>query len=189
MSIGSKEVFQKAVNLDPKLYEASYQFARMTFAAGDYAKAAMLFEKAHGLRTDEYQALLLAGQCYEAIGLKQKSLEVRNKGIDQVEQCLKLNPGDTRALYMGANGLASLGSRQKALEWLQRALILLPNDAMLLYNAGCIYAMCEMPEEAMTCIERCVAEGLNQKDWLINDPDLETIRSLNRYDKLIKSMS
>jgi len=185
----SNAAFRKAIELDAQLYEAAYQFARMTFAAGDYEKAAMYFEKAHSLRTDEYQALLLAGQCYEAIGLSQKALEVRSRGITHVEENLKLNPGDTRSLYMGANGLASLGSYKKALEWLQRALILLPNDAMLLYNAGCIYARCGMNDEAMTCIEKCITVGLNQRDWITNDPDLDSIRHMDRFKVLVKALN
>jgi len=40
------------------------------------------------------------------------------------------------------------------MNFLQKALILEPNDAMLLYNAGCIYAMNGLEDEALNCLEK-----------------------------------
>ena len=184
-SDSSERVFQRAIELDPKLFEARYLYARTVFARGELKKAAHLFEMAHKIRPEEYQSLLLAGQCYDDLGEYVRAQEARQKGISIAEQTLAINPGDTRALYLGANALASLGQRQKALEWLQRALALEPDDAMLLYNAACVYSLLEMTEEALTCLEKSVSLGLAQRGWLENDSNLDNVREHPRFRKLM----
>ncbi|MEN8251588.1 MAG: FlgO family outer membrane protein, partial [Bacteroidota bacterium] len=118
----SEEAFDKAIELNPMLFEAQYHYARMTFSNGDYLKAAELFEAASRIRQDDYQSLLLNGQCYDSLGMPEKATDTRVRGVRIAEEVLQLNPGNTRALYMGANGLVALREQEKGLEWLQRAL-------------------------------------------------------------------
>ena len=89
---------------------------------------------------------------------------------------------------MGANGLIGLGETEKGLNWLQRALTLDPEDAMLLYNAGCIYAMCNMSEEALNCLEKSANSGLTQKGWYLHDSNLDSIRHLERFEQILDKM-
>ncbi|MCB0669052.1 MAG: tetratricopeptide repeat protein [Saprospiraceae bacterium] len=180
--------FEKAISLDPQLFEAYFQYARVEFASGNIEKAAGLFRDANRIRPEDYQSLLLAAQCFESMGLSSRAREVREEGIAMVEQQLKLNPGDTRALYLGANGLAALGEKEKALIWLHRALTLEPDDAMLLYNAGCIYALVGMIDESLESLERSIQAGLNQKSWFVNDPDIAPVRHCTRFKTLLQKL-
>lgn len=109
----SETAFEKAINLDPMLYEAYYQYGRMLFSHGDLLKAAVHFEAASRIRQDDYQALLLNGQCYDSLGFEDKALETRIQGVKIAEEVLELNPGNVRALYMGANGLGSFRREEK----------------------------------------------------------------------------
>ena len=179
-------VFEKAIELDPQLYEGYYQYARMAFTEGKLEKAGGLYEKANEVRPEDYQSLLLAGQCYDTLGWPQKALDVRQRGVKIVEDHIHLNPGDTRALYMGANGLVVIGEKKKAMEWLQRAFTLEPEDPMLLYNAGCIYALMEMNDEAFNCLEKSAQTGLTQKEWYIHDSNLDSIREEPRFERLLE---
>jgi adenylate cyclase len=188
----SEKAFEQAVSLEPMLFEAQYQYGRMEFNRGDLMKAAAQFEAASRIHQDDYQTLLLNGQCYDSLGNVEKGIETRVKGVQIAEEVLQLNPGDVRALYMGANGLVALGghdNRKKGLEWLQRALILEPKDPMLLYNAGCIYSLCEMTEEALNCLERAIETGLTQKAWYEHDSNWDFIRNNPRFQKLLDSLS
>jgi adenylate cyclase len=187
----SEKAFEQAVSLEPMLFEAQYQYGRMEFNRGDLMKAAVQFEAASRIRQDDYQSLLLNGQCYDSLGDIEKAIETRIKGVQIAEEVLQLNPGDVRALYMGANGLVALGGRdkrKKGLEWLQRALTLEPTDPMLLYNAGCIYSLCEMAEEALNCLERAAETGLTQKAWYEHDSNLDVLRDNPRFQKLLDSL-
>jgi TolB-like protein/Flp pilus assembly protein TadD len=184
----SEETFKKAIELGPTLFEAYYQYGRMSFASGNLEQAARLFLNAHSVRTEDYQCLLLAGQYLEDLGDIVKSIEVRQHGVSKAENQLKINPGDTRALYLGANGLIAIGEKEKGLKWLQRALTLEPDDAMLLYNAGCIYAMCGLSDEALNCLDKSAKSGLTQKDWYLHDSNLDSIRELDRFKKILDGM-
>lgn len=186
--VEAEACFEKAISLDPQLFEAYYLYARVEFAAGKLQKAAGLYRDANRVRPDDYQSLLLAAQCFEKLDFFDRAKEVREDGIEIVKHHLKLNPGDTRALYMGANGQAALGNHLMASKWLQRALLLEPDDPMLLYNAGCIYALMGMHEEGLESLDRSVDAGLTQKEWFANDPDLNGLRSQPRFHKILEKL-
>ena len=131
---------------------------------------------------------MLVAQCYDTLGLPEKSNLTKKRGIAIAEKVLDLNPGNTRALYMGANGLVALGQIEKGLQWLHRALSLEPNDSMILYNAGCIYAICDMPEQALNCLEKSVEVGLKLKEWFVHDSNLDSIRKHTRFQQLLKQL-
>lgn len=182
----SEAAFERAIELDPQLFEAWYWYGRVTFVQGKLEKAAHLFETASEVGAGDFQALLLAGQCYDDLGLSARAEAARRRGVAVAEKYLDLNPGDTRALYLGANGLVALGERVKGLKWLQRALTLEPNDGMLLYNAGCIYALVGDTERALSCLQRAVANGLTQLGWFENDSNLDSLRGEPRFQELVE---
>ena len=86
-------------------------------------------------------SLLLAGQVYADLGRADKASAARRRGVDVAESSLLLDPENTRALYLGANGLVALGETDTGLKWAQQALLRAPEDPMVLYNAGCIFAL------------------------------------------------
>ena len=184
----SETCFEYAISLDPLLFEAYYLYARVCFAKGELAKSAGLFRDANRVRPEDYQSLLLAAQCFEKKGFYNRAKEVREDGVAIVDHHLKLNPGDTRALCMGANGQAALGNKIKALKWVQRALTLEPNDPMTLYNAGCIYALMNMNDEAVEALLKAIDTGISQRAWFENDPDLSELRSSKKFDKIWKKL-
>ena len=187
----SEEAFNKAIDLDSYLFEAQYQYGRMEFNRGNLLKAAKQFENASSLRQDDYQSLLLSGQCHDSLGNINEAFETRTRGVQIAEEVLQLNPGDVRALYMGANGLVAIGghgNQIKGIDWLKRAFTLEPKDPMLLYNAGCIYSLCDMTEEALNCLEQAIQTGLTQKAWYEHDSNLDALRTNPRFQKLLATL-
>ncbi len=180
--------FEKAVRLDPDSYEAYYFYARHAFAHGALAKAADLYEAAMRIRPEDYQAPLLIGQVYDCLEMPERAAAARRRGIEAAEQHLQLNPDDARALYMAANGMAALGDSQRAREWAGRAAALRPDDAMLLYNVGCIYSLLGCVEQALSCLERAAELGIRQRGWFENDGDLRPLRTHQRFQALIAKL-
>ncbi|MBV6426417.1 MAG: hypothetical protein KIPDCIKN_00929 [Haliscomenobacter sp.] len=185
----SEAAFERAISLDPQLFDAWYWYARVCFVQGKLEKAAHLFETANRVQPEDFQSALLAGQVYADLGLTQKAVEARKRGVAIAEHYLSLNPGDARGYYLGANGLMALGETDKSLQWLQRALTLDPDDAMLLYNAGCIFALAGDLEKAFSTLERAVGAGLKQKGWFENDSNLDSLRSDPRFHALLEKMA
>lgn len=180
--------FESAIRLDPSLFEAAYFYARDCFAQGKLEAAVGLYERAMELRPEDYQAPLLAAQIYFDLGRPADADAARKRGLSIVEEHLKTRPDDIRALYMGANALVAIGERERGLEWARRAVALDPDDSILLYNVACIRALAGEPEEALDCLEQAMKVGLVQKEWIVNDSNLEALRDHPRYRALLGLM-
>jgi serine/threonine protein kinase/Tfp pilus assembly protein PilF len=180
--------FEKAIRLDPTLYEAWYFYARQAFASGDLPKARSLYEEAMRVRPEDFFAPLLVAQVYQELGRPEDARAARERGVALVAKHIDFHPDDARALYMGANGLVALGEKEKGLEWARRARRIDPDDPMLLYNLGCIHALAGDLEEAIDCLERAASGGLLQKGWYENDGDLDPLRSHPRFKALLERM-
>lgn len=180
--------FETALCLDPNLYEAAYFYARHCFAAGKLERAIEYFEWAAALRPEDFQAILLVAQVYHSLGVEDEAERARRMGLALVEQRLQRVPDDVRARYLGANALVALGEREKGLAWARMARSMDPSDPMLLYNLSCIHALAGDPDEALICLELAVTGGLSQKDWLLHDSDLDSLRPLEGFQRLIASL-
>ena len=89
---------------------------------------------------------------------------------------------------MAANGMAALGQNEKAREWIERAISVRPDDAMTLYNVGCIYSLLGCVEEALTCLEGGAELGVAEKGWYEHDSNLDPLRSHQRFQELLREL-
>jgi len=181
----AEQAFEKAIRLDPGLFEAWYFYARQKFGAGDLPRAARYYEEAMRVRPDDFQAPLLVAQIYDDLSRPEDARASRRKGVNLVEERLELYPDDARALYMAANGLVALGEKEKGLEWARRARAIAPDDAMLLYNLGCIYSLAGEIDEAIDCLEKGIAFGLKHRGWYEHDSNLDALRGDPRFQALL----
>jgi len=179
---------ERAIQLGPHLFDAYYQYARHSFAQGQEKKAVRLFTRAAEQNPRDYQCPLLVAQCYEHLGQPEKATEARRRGVEIVQERLASVPDDVRALYMGANALAALGEWEKSLEWASFALSMEPDEPMVLYNMGCIYALVGDVEGAIGHLENAVRAGLRQKGWLDNDGNLDPLREHPRFQSLLQEL-
>lgn len=182
----AKQHYQTAMRLNANLFEAYYFYARDLFTQGQLEEAAALYERAAEVRPEDYQSRLLVGQIYDDLGRPEEALAARRRGVACVEARLDLRPDDVRALYMGANGLVSLGERERGLEWLQRALDLAPEDTMLLYNAACIFSLANDTGRGLDCLEKALRLGFAHRQWIERDSNLDALRSHPRYKALLE---
>lgn len=185
----AERAFETALRLDPNLFEAHYFYARHSFACGAPEKAVRLYEQAMRIRPEDYQSPLLVAQIYDDLGRAEDARARREMGIRLAEAQLELNPDDARAVYMAANGLVALGLHDRGREWAERAVRMKPDDPMLLYNVGCIYALLNHTEEAIDCLERAVRNGLSQRGWIAHDSNLDSLRSDPRFQALLDQLA
>src|ERR1043165_208588 len=186
---GATADFERALTLDPRSFEAYYFYARACLVQGQLKKSADLFERAAQMRPDDYQSPLLAGPILMALGETKRAEEVYRRGIAAAEQQLAINPDDARALYLGASGWIDLKEPEKAREWLDRSAAIDPNDPATLFNASCRYARMGEHELALTTLEQAVENGYSYKEWIENDPDLNSIRDAPRYKAVVDRIS
>jgi adenylate cyclase len=178
--------FEDSIRLDPMLFEAYYYYARVCFEQGEREKTIRLYEKSIEVNPQDYQAPLLVAQIYSDLGDEKRATESRRRGVQAAEARLKLHPDDTRALYMGANGLVALGEYEQGLEWANQALAIDPGEAMVLYNVACIQSLAGRYDDALDSLEKSVRCGPIHLNWLLNDSNLDPLRRFPRYKRIIE---
>jgi serine/threonine protein kinase/tetratricopeptide (TPR) repeat protein len=181
----AEAAFQEAIRQNPYLFEAHYFYARDSFAQGRIERAVQQYEDASRVRPEDYQAPLLVAQIHEDVGHADAARASRLLGVALAEAHLKLNPDDARALYMGANGLVALGETEKGLVWARRAAAMDADDAMTLYNVGCVFSLAGKAGEALDCLEQAVDAGLTQRAWFERDSNLDFVRNTPRFQVLL----
>jgi len=178
--------FEAAVRLNPNLFEAYYFYARTRFEQGKMEDAARLFEQAQRVNPEDYQAPTLLAGVYKGLGHKTQAEETFRRALQIIQKHVGLHPDDARALYFGANALCQLGEKEQSLEWNRRALNIEPDDPGVLYNVACVYSILGKLDEAIECLEKSVASGMRQKDWMEHDSDLDPLRSNPRFQALLR---
>ncbi|NIR58030.1 MAG: hypothetical protein GWO02_00160, partial [Gammaproteobacteria bacterium] len=89
-------------------------YGRDCLAQGQYAKAAQLFEQASAVRPEDYQAPMFLSQALHGMGTPRAQLHyLLRQVLDNVENHIRLNPDDPRALYLGAAACIELGEQEK----------------------------------------------------------------------------
>ena len=95
--------------MNPKLFESYFFYALSCSSQGNYEKAARLFIQATDVNPADYQSPSFLALSYTALGRADDALAARRRTIDLIERHLDMNPDDTRALYIGAANLSSMG--------------------------------------------------------------------------------
>ncbi|MEO8217155.1 MAG: protein kinase [Acidobacteriota bacterium] len=179
---------RRAIQLNPSLYEAHYIAARVYFAVGKFAEAAEHFERACALTPESYDSWYFFGMCYRALGDEGKVKHTILEAVEAAKKRVSSHPDDSRAWTISAQCLVELGEPDKAAEWIERALAIDPDEPIIQYNAGCVYAALGRRDEALACVEASVNKGLLFKGWIENDPDLNPIRDDPRFKVLMQKL-
>jgi TolB-like protein/Flp pilus assembly protein TadD/tRNA A-37 threonylcarbamoyl transferase component Bud32 len=183
----ARREFETAIKLSPKLFEAYYFYGRLCFLQGKLEEAGRWFAEAARVRPEDYQALSLLGTIYADLGRAEDARSAFERSYQVVEKHVEMYPDDARAYYMGALDAIALGRREQAEAWVGRALAIDPEDPLILYNVGCVYARLGKAEQALDCLERTVAHGgTGHRGWMRNDGDLASLRGNPRFEAMIR---
>jgi len=185
----SEAEFETAIKIDPRNFDAWYFFGRAKVHEGQFERALELFRQAAKVRPEDYQSVMLQVQLHTSLGNEKAAVEASQEGVGRARAILELNPDDTRALNMGAFGLIRLGKAEEAEQWMNASVNNAPNDAIIHYNAACLYALAGRPDKALDCLENCQQNvGNLNKDWLVHDSDIDSIRDHPRFKKILESI-
>ena len=106
-------------------------------------------------------------------------------GFGTLEQHIRLNPHDTRALYIGAQNLWHVGEQKKAIDLAEQALGQGQDEPMVLYNVACLYTTQGNTQRALDLLEEAVRRGFGDRAWMETDSDLEPLRHEPRFQALL----
>ena len=177
--------FVTAIELDPQMHQAYYQYARAAYMQGRMEKAADLFEQAIAVEPSDYRSSMLLISVYRKLGRPDRVRSTAARGVALVEKHLEKHPNDVDALALGAGALHEIGNDEKADLWAERALEADAEDnEAITYNVACYYAVSGKPDRAMDLIERCI----HSTSWIKRDTDLDSLRSLPRFKAFMKTL-
>jgi adenylate cyclase len=181
--------FERAIELEPTLFDAHYYYARACFKSGDLEKSLRLFEQAQGIRPEDHDTAYLVGLALTQLGRHDEARRAQERALERVSKYLELNPDEARPYVLGAGALARLGETERARRWIERAMSLAPDDDAVLYNAGCALALLGEDERALNALERAIDAGLAGGDWVPRDPDWEHLRDHPRFQALVARLA
>ena len=176
--------FAAALEIRPDLLEACYFRARSARAQGAFADAVSWFERTWALRPLDYAVPALLASAYVSLDRRDEALATRKKSVELAERRVVRHPDDSRALYLGAACLSTLGEGTKARSWAKRALAMDPDDSAVLYNVACVYALLGLDDSAIDCLEQAIQHGFRHWDWIEHDSDFDTVRTNERFKAL-----
>ena len=180
----SEAAFRKAIALDSKMSSAHHYLGRAQWHQGKTRAAAESFASATACDPEDYESPFLAANAYAKEGDKRNQRRFSRIGLKRAEKILEDYPDNQRAYYLGALALEVLGEKDRAYEWIERALALDANDLATQYNAACFYATVGEIEKALDCLENSVIS----RTWIENDSDLDSLRDHPRYQAVLDAL-
>jgi adenylate cyclase len=174
----ARVAFERALSLDADNFDANIAFARFLTSIGDLERSIFYFERAAELDPDDWQSPLLLDSNLVALDRMDQADRYARLGIKRAEVAMKVHPENSRPAQLGAATLARLGERERAIDWLDRALFLDPEDAIANYNAACTYAQLGEVEKAVAALRKWSdSTGSEMERWIETDSDFDPIRS------------
>jgi adenylate cyclase len=179
---------ETAVRLDPDSWEVNREAARLAFRQARIEDAIPFFEKAAALAEfDWHNAAMLIG-CYRVVGDVAQMRKAAQRAVDRTEKAIARDPSNATVLASGASALADIGENQRAKDWIDRALLLDPNNNIMRYNLACaLTSDLNDPERGIKVLEPYFRTtlGVAHIRHAEVDPDLDPLRDDPRFQQML----
>jgi adenylate cyclase len=133
----ANDEIETAVRLDPESWEVNREAARLIFRQGRVGDAIPYFEKAAALMESDWHNPSMLISCYRGTGDSAQLRRAAQMAVERTEKAIAKDPSNAAVLAAGAGALAIIGEDQRAREWIDRALLLDPDNSTMRYNLGC----------------------------------------------------
>jgi adenylate cyclase len=181
---------ETAVRLDPESWEVNREAARLNFRQGRIREAIPFFEKAAALMESDWHNASMLVSCYRGIGEFEQVRRVAQMTIERAEKAMAKDPSNTGVLASGAGALAAVGEDQRAKEWIDRALLLDPDNIIMRYNLGCALAVdLNDTDRSIEVLEPYFETTMSATHirHAEADPDLDPLRDNPRFKDMLAS--
>ena len=184
----AKSEIETALRLDPESWEVNREAARLLFRQGQIREAIPFFEKATQLVEADWHNAGMLATCFHETGDIDQLRRAAQMTAERVEKALAKDPSNASALASGAGALATLGESQKAKDWIERALLLDPDNILMRYNLACALATdIKDYDRALEVLEPYFERTVSrtQLKHAEVDPDLHPIRGDPRFAEMM----
>ena len=180
----SVRIVRQAIERKRDCEGAYYLLCRALFAAGRYQEVASIADAALEAGVEDYNVYVPILNSLSALGKTETVRNVRLREAAALENHLKQVPEDARARIILAGDYAEMGREDDALRETNLAITLRANEAMILYNAACVYSSLKRKQEALDTLRKAWEAGFRDADWARRDPDLSFLRGDSEFERL-----
>ncbi|MGI8705300.1 MAG: TIR domain-containing protein [Sphingomicrobium sp.] len=181
---------EQALKLDPESWEVNREAARMMFRQGRIREAVPFFEKAAALMDTDYHNPSMLLTCYLSLGDEGNRERTAKVVLDRTERALAKDPTAALAAAYGASALATLGDRRRAKDWIERALLLEPDNLSMRYNLACALIVDLHDTDAGLNVLEPFFEKVISPTHIKHmeaDPDFDSVRDHPRFRQMLAS--
>jgi len=176
----------KALQLGPESWEVNNHAATIRFRQGRFDEATTHYEKSVALESSSYKSCGMLMTCYRAQGHEDKVLEAARMTLERCEKVLAKDRNNAGAMAMGSDALAELGEQDRAKDWMNRAMLVDPDNLTARYNFACTLASgigdidgaIEMLKPALEKM------GAGYLRHVAIDPDMDPLRDDPRFQAI-----
>jgi len=182
------EEIETAVRLDPESWEVNREAARLMFRQGRISQAIPYFEKAAHMVDSDWNNSGMLITCFRETGNIERMRWAAQLTADRTERAIARDPSNVTVLATGVTALGVLGEVQKAKDWIDRALLLDPDNNVMRYNVACALATdLNDRDRAIEVLEPLfrTTTGVTHVRHAEADPDLDPLREDPRFKQMM----
>jgi tetratricopeptide (TPR) repeat protein len=168
---------------------AYYLLCRALFSAGRYQEVVDVMDAALEVGGEDYNVYVPIANALDAMGKKDEYRNLLLRRIVALENHLRQVPEVARARILLAADYAELDRVEDAIKELNLAITLRANEASILYNAACTFALLKRKAEAMDTLRKAWEAGFKDSTWARRDPDLAILHDDAEFEQLCPASS
>jgi TolB-like protein len=165
--------------------EGAYELLlRALFSAGRYQEIFSAADAALEAVGADYNVYVPIMNALAALGKDDALRNIRMRLIQSLESHLREVPEDARARILLAIEYAAENRTDDAAREAGMAMILRPNDSMVLYNAACTFCGLSRRADALDALAKAWKAGFRDAEWTRRDPDLVLLHGDPEFERL-----
>ena len=182
----ANRVMGEALKLGPESWEVHREAARADMLQRHIDDAARHYEKAVELIESDFHSWAMLVMCYQAQGNREGVLRCAHMMHTQADKVLAEDPSNGAALGICAGGHAISGNKERAMETIERALLIDPDNDNMRYNFACVLTayLNELDWALDLLADIFTRATINLMNVVKTDPDLDPLRGNPRFEKI-----